>query len=372
MKRIVCVFLSACILLFCVGPQASAQQVSVSAGSYVLYCADNGKVLCGENQHTRAGMASTTKIMTALIALEYASTADEVVEFTEDMIAEGSSMYLKVGDKLHLSDLAAGMMTVSGNDAANAVALAIGGSMEGFAEIMNRRAKQLGMENTNFVTPSGLDAQEHYSTPYDMALLMAHAMSNDDFAQLTEKTSVSVEFVNPQGQKVTYTNHNKLLSMYSSCVGGKTGYTKSTGRCLVTCARQNGMTLVAVTFNDREDWQDHISLYEYGFGNFSPVDSAASDSTYTVSVLGSRRNTLTAKAQVTQRCIVEADKAQSVICQVYLPPVVYAPVKKGDTLGKVVYSLDGEIIQEIPLIAGESAAYMESAPLTRLWRRIFG
>ena len=142
--------------------------------------------------------ASTTKLMTSLITLEYADSADKVVTFTKDMTAEGSSMYLKVGEKVKLSDLAAGMMMASGNDAANAAAISIAGSAEKFSELMNNRAAVIGMKNTHFVNPSGLDDENHYSTAYDMALLMSYALENESFAKLTSQKSVTVEFSEPQ------------------------------------------------------------------------------------------------------------------------------------------------------------------------------
>lgn len=343
----------------------------MSAGAYVLYCADSGQVLLSHNENTPMGMASTTKIMTSLLALEYAASDDKEVEFTKEMIAEGSSMYLKVGDKVRLSDLAAGMMTVSGNDAANAVAFAVSGSMEEFAKLMNTRASQIGMKSTNFVTPSGLDAQNHYSTPYDMALLMSYAMENEAFSELTSKKSVTVDFIYPEGQKVTYNNHNRLLSMYEYCVGGKTGYTRATGRCLVTCAERDGVRLVAVTFNDRNDWNDHTALYEYGFERFTAVTSPEEESRYTVSVMGSEREKITAGVSMTKKSVVSREDADRVQCVVYLPPMVFAPVSKGDVIGKVVYTLDGETVLENDLTADMDAEYKETFSLLRLFQRIF-
>lgn len=172
-------------------------------------------------------MASTTKIMTTLITLEHAQANNKEVTFNKNMVAEGSSMYLKEGYKLRLSDLATGMMTVSGNDAANASAISISGSVEEFSKLMNDKAKQIGMSSTHFVTPSGLDDDNHYSTAVDMAHLMNYAMSNNDFAQLTAKKNVKVDYISPKDMSITYGNHNRLLSLYQYCNGGKTGFTKN-------------------------------------------------------------------------------------------------------------------------------------------------
>lgn len=182
--------------------------------------------------------ASTTKIMTSLITLEEAASCNSEVTFKQEMVAEGSSMYLKVGEKVRLSDLASGMMMASGNDAANAAAYTISGSPEKFSQRMNEKAKQIGMTNTNFVTPSGLDDDNHYSSAKDMALLMSYALENDDFANLTAKKSVTVEFLEPKSKKTAYANHNRLLSLYPYCTGGKTGYTTVAGRCLVSSAKK--------------------------------------------------------------------------------------------------------------------------------------
>ncbi len=350
--------------------RAEAEKPQISAGAYVLYCADSGRVLLSSNEHSKMGMASTTKIITSLLALEQASAVDREVTFTREMTAEGSSMYLKLGDVVRLSDLAAGMMTVSGNDAANAAAIAIGGTQEKFASLMNERAKQIGMKNTNFVTPSGLSHPEHYSTAYDMALLMAYAMENEDFADLTAKKNVTVDFVKPQTHSVTYTNHNRLLSLYEHCTGGKTGYTQSTGRCLVTSAELEGLRLIAVTLNDRNDWQDHISLYEYGFENFTAFVPRVLDA-YKVRVAGAEVQSVTAYTPFERVCALKRSDAEKVQTKVFLPGMVYAPVCKGDVLGRVVCTLEGKEILTLELIAKEDVPHKDSFWITRFFRGLF-
>ena len=372
MKQRLAFFLILPLLLACTAytAKAEAEKPQVSAGAYVLYCADSGGVLLSSNEHEKMGMASTTKIMTSLLCLEQASAADRKVTFTREMSAEGSSMYLKAGDVVRLSDLAAGMMTVSGNDAANAAAIAIGGTQEKFASLMNQRAKQIGMENTNFVTPSGLSHPDHYSTAYDMALLMDYVMENEDFAELTAKKSVTVDFVKPRTHRVTYNNHNRLLSMYEHCTGGKTGYTQSTGRCLVTSAEYEGLRLIAVTLNDRNDWQDHIALYEYGFENFTAFSPNVQE-IYRVSVAGSEFQSITAYAPFKKVCALKKSDAEKVQTKVFLPGMVYAPVCKGDVLGRVVCTLEGEEILTLELMAKEDAPHKYSFWLTRFFRGLF-
>lgn len=364
---IVVIFVLAVCSCLCVSAQESVQ---VSASSYVLYCPDNGQVLQGSDIHSKMGMASTTKIMTALLALEEAEVSDRVVEFTADMTAEGSSMYLKVGDKVRLSDLAAGMMTVSGNDAANAAAVAIGGSKEEFATLMNKRAAEIGMKNTNFVTPSGLSDPEHYSTAFDMALLMAEAMKNRAFAELTAQKSVTVDFIYPEGQQVTYYNHNRLLSSYEYCTGGKTGYTISTGRCLVTTAENDGLRLIAVTLNDRNDWADHTALYEKGFFTYKSVGDFEGIK-WNVQVAGASKESICVTADDKTKAVLTTEEAEKVRCRVYLPSMVFASVKQGDVLGYAVYTLDSKVVLKYNLVAQESADCVECNKFLRFIYQLF-
>ena len=294
-------------------------------------------------------MASTTKVMTALLTLEQAEKDNRVVKFSEDMIAEGSSMYLKVGEQVTLVDLAVGMLMQSGNDAANAAAIAIDGSLQAFADRMNIKASELGMKNTHFVTPSGLDDEEHYSTAYDMALLLSAAMENDAFREITRNTSMEVDFVYPENKRVTYQNHNKLLSFYEPCIGGKTGFTERAGRCLVSCAEKDGVRLVCVTLDDPDDWDDHIALFEEGFSRVKAVTLGAGES-FSVALVGAEDDAVTLICEP-QTAVLPSDA--QVERKVILPDFVYAPVKKGEILGEIRYSSDGREMLTIPLTADE-------------------
>ena len=354
MKKLFCLLLSYVILSLPVIP-VCAEEVDTSATAFVLYCADNGKVLLSEDEDTRSPMASTTKIMTTLLTLEAAADENRVVEFTEEMVAEGSSMYLRMGEKVRLYDLAVGMMMQSGNDAANAAAIGISGSIDAFAALMNEKARQIGMTNSHFVTPSGLDEEEHYSTAHDMALLMTYALKNDDFAYLTSQTSMEVHFVYPADRFVTYTNHNKLLRLYDDCIGGKTGYTDQSGRCLVSAAKREGMTLIAVTLDDPDDWDDHIALYEYGFENYTAV--TPTDEDHSIRVMGGTADDVKLYSNDTQPLVVPKKDGDSIKTQVFLPPFVYAPTEEGTVAGKVVYTINGSVIGESPLYYSESVAY---------------
>ena len=372
MKRFFSFLISALLLVFsCVCISAEEGIPEVGAKAYVLYCPDNEQVMLSGNMNTSMGMASTTKIMTALLGLEHAQRDNRVVEFTSNMTAEGSSMYLKVGDKVYLSDLVAGMMTVSGNDAANAVAVAVGGDIETFVELMNKRAEEIGMKNTRFVNPSGLPDENHYSSAYDMALLMSKALENEEFCNMTAKKNIQVDFVNPPSQRVTYTNHNKLLWKYKYCDGGKTGYTLSDGRCLVTCATKDNLRLIAVTLSDSRDWNDHTSLYEYGFAKYAAVLPFRAQRFYAVRVISSEKESVRVEPRAKNKLVVKKEDALKLSTEVYVTPIAFAPVYSGQTLGRIVCTFDGKAIYEEDLVSVQSAEYMESSGLLRFFRRLF-
>ena len=243
-------------LLLCIVPTV-AEAVEVSATAAVLLDADTGQVLYEKNGDERMLIASTTKIMTALVVLEQASL-DDTITVTQAHMAEGSSMYLKPGETVRVEELLYGLLLCSGNDAALALADHCGG-LERFVAEMNRKAAELGMTGTSFANPNGLDQKGHYSTARDMARLAACAVKNETLVRLCSTRSVTV------GGR-TMTNHNRLLRSIDGCIGLKTGYTRAAGRTLVSCVRRNGRTLITVTLQDGNDWADHAALYEFGFG----------------------------------------------------------------------------------------------------------
>lgn len=359
LKRISALIISFSVICsFCVVCKA-AQEVSVAAQSAALLCVDTGEFLFLKNSEQKLPMASTTKIMTALLTLESAADNDKVVTFKKEMIAEGSSMGLKFGYKLRLSDLATGMMTVSGNDSANAAAIAISGSLDKFAELMNKKAAALNLSNTSFVTPSGLDDENHYSTACDMAHLMEYAMQNEDFAALVRQKSAKVDFEYPEDLSVTYTNHNRLLSLYEYCTGGKTGYTKRAGRCLVTAAERDGKHLIAVTLNSGDDWNDHIKMYNYGFSCLETLHYDDTAYHTSVPVVGGVCDDVKVGAYSSFDCVVKREDKDKIEREVCLPQFVYSPINSGDTVGRIVYKLDGEVIASNDLIAEQSCDRFE-------------
>lgn len=357
MKKVVSVTL-ACVIMLCavyVPVYAEDDGVSTSARACVLYCVNSGGFLLEHNADERLPMASTTKIMTALLTLEDASCDNRVITFSEEMTAEGSSMYLNIGERLTLYDLAVGMLMQSGNDAANAAAISVAGSVDKFADMMNARARKLGMNDTHFVTPSGLDDDEHYSTAHDMALLMDAAMRNSDFADITRRTSMTVSFTEPADKTGTYPNHNKLLAMYDGCIGGKTGYTDSAGRCLVTCAERDGLRLIAVTLDDGDDWDDHTALYDWGFENYAVYTPDKTE--YTADVVGGTKDTVRVCAQDTGGFVIQRSDIDKVKSTVYLPAFLYAPLSPDTAVGEIVYILDDRRIGRMLLYPTDTVEY---------------
>lgn len=357
-------------------PVAQAAGPEVSAQSAVVLTADTGTVLFEKDGHTPRPVASTTKIMTALLALEAAQEqGDPLVDITQEMVAvEGSSMGLQAGDSISLTGLAAGMLLASGNDAANAAALYLDGSLESFAARMNQRAAALGMEDTHFVTPSGLDGEDaqglgHLSTAYDMALLARAALEDQAFRQLCSSPSLAVEFAEPV-KRVTYTNHNKLLAQYQGCVGVKTGFTKEAGRCLVSAAERDGALLIAVTLNAPNDWQDHTALLDYGFSQMEPYQLAGGDVRLTVPVVGSPVEAVSLRGSNGGEVTLPLGQGAQVERVVRVPKFLYAPVEAGEQVGEICWYLEGQLLGSAPLTAAGAAPLQEKAP--SLWERLFG
>lgn len=357
-------------------PVARAAGPEVSAQSAVVLTADTGTVLFEKDGHTPRPVASTTKIMTALLALEAAQEqGDPLVDITQEMVAvEGSSMGLQAGDSISLTGLAAGMLLASGNDAANAAALYLDASLESFAARMNQRAAALGMEDTHFVTPSGLDGEDaqglgHLSTAYDMALLARAALEDQAFRQLCSSPSLAVEFAEPV-KRVTYTNHNKLLAQYQGCVGVKTGFTKEAGRCLVSAAEQDGALLIAVTLNAPNDWEDHTALLDYGFSQVEPYQLAGGDVRLIVPVVGSPVEVMSLRGSNGGEVTLPLGQGAQVERVVRIPKFLYAPVEAGEQVGEICWYLEGQLLGSAPLTAAGAAPLQEKAP--SLWERLFG
>lgn len=344
MGRIVPFFLS--LLLVC--GTVPARAVSTSATSAILIEAESGRVLFAQNQHKKCPIASITKLMTALLVAEHTPDFGELVTVPyEATLAEGSSLYLKTGEKLPIEELLFGLMLHSGNDAAIALAVHLCGSTARFVAAMNARGRELGMKNTHFATPNGLVDTDNYSTAYDMSLLARACVDNELVAAVMGTKSVTF------GTR-TFVNHNKLLWRYEGCTGMKTGYTDLAGRTLVSCATRGGQTLIAVTLHDRNDWQDHTDLLDYGFANFARIQLARTGKLCRrAAVQGSLIPAVLVATEGDAFYPLKAD--DRITARWDLPTHITAPVTAGQRLGRLTYLLDGVPIAGINLVAATSA-----------------
>jgi D-alanyl-D-alanine carboxypeptidase. len=268
------ILLAGMVLLFFSSPGTGHAEpsISIQSSNAIVMDQQSGRIFYGKNIHEKRPIASITKIMTAILAIE-SGKLDEMVKVSEQAVrAEGSSIYLKPGEKIRLRDLVYGLMLRSGNDAALAIAEYVGGSVEGFVFLMNEKAKILGMENTRFANPHGLDGQgTHYSTAYDMAILTRYAMGNKTFREIAG-TKVH-RAPGPEGERIWYNKHRLVTGMYKYATGGKTGYTKRANRTLVTTAKKDGMELIAVTLDSltSKDWKEHIQMFDYVYSRYKYV-----------------------------------------------------------------------------------------------------
>ena len=349
-KKIVCFALIFALFVSAATIESRAE-IGVSALSCVLIDADTKEILFEKNAHKELAMASTTKIMTALLTLENENKNEQFTVDSKAIRVEGSSMGLIEGDSVCLKTLAIGMLMLSGNDAANAAAVKIAGDTASFCKLMNDRAKKIGMKNTVFETPSGLDSENHHSTAYDMALLGAEAIKNSEFVEICSKSKYTVTFgKTPQSR--TFYNHNRLVKEIDGCIGIKTGFTKKAGRCLVSAVKRFGRTLVCVTLKAPNDWQDHKSLYNYGFSLYEKTEidlSALQD----LKIVNSQKESVAVLPL--ERAELYIKKGEKIEIKRYTRPFEYAPVYSGDVVGSLCLKVGDVEVFKTSLLAGESA-----------------
>ncbi len=336
MKKTIFAWLLAALIFACIEPVAFAEDISAKAA--IVYEPLSGTVLYEKAADEPMLIASTTKIMTALVVIENCAMDEKVDVRCDHAAVEGSSMYLRPGEDYSVRDLLYGMMLASGNDAAAALAEHTAGSMEAFAELMNCKCRELGLENTHFVNSHGLDAEGQYSTARDLALITAKAMENECFREIFATVSCSVN-------GVRYYNHNKLLTSCPGCIGGKTGYTEKAGRILVSCVEREGMCLICVTISDPRDWDDHISLYEKCFAEFEYIPILGDGATLSHVSEG--------EAEVELSCVkagIVAEKSGEVSVRLHLPRFVFSPVRAGEKAGYAEIVRDGRSAEKIDII----------------------
>ncbi len=327
---------------------------AISARSAVVIDANSGRVLYEHNSDEKRGMASTTKIMTALCALEYGDMDKMVTISSTASAVEGSSMYLAKDEKISMRDLVYGLMLVSGNDAATAIAETVSGSVEKFAELMNKKAVEIGVCKTNFTNPHGLSDENHYTTAHDLATITAYAMQNPTFCEIVSTKKKSLD-PTEGGYARTLINHNKFLSMYEGCIGVKTGFTKATGRCLVSAAERNGLTLICVTLNAPDDWADHKALLNEAFDTYSPFKIKSANEILANPEVKS--GTVPSAELVPSKDIIipiKQGEENLINTKVEAFEDLSAPINSGDILGALIVKIDEEPCCEFPLTAKES------------------
>lgn len=360
------------IMLLSIPSAARAEDMpNVSAQSACMLDMSSGKMLYGKKEHEKRPMASTTKIMTAILAIE-SGKMDQLVTIPASATrVEGTKIYVKTGEKLYLRDLVEGLMLNSGNDAAEAIACFLSGNMNDFAKKMTQKAQQIGAADTQFKNAHGLSQEGHYTTAYDLALITRYALQNKEFARIASMASAQISTY-MDARTIYLKNHNKLLSLYDGAVGVKTGFTKEAGRCLVGAAKQNGVYVVTVTLKAPNDWQDHIAMFTYAFSHYE--SRMVFEKNYflkTAAVQNGEKPYVKLVSQ--QSAFVTAKKQEKVASYLKytVPSMVKAPVKKGEKIGYVDLYVDDLWQKRIPLLAKNSVSPIENKSFSHYFSLFF-
>ncbi len=354
-----------CLLLFIIIVNMFCYSASaISAQSAVLIDACSGRILYEHNASEKLPMASTTKIMTGLLACESGKLDESVKVSAFASGTEGSSLWLKPGEKMTLSDLTYGLMLKSGNDAAVAIAEHLAGNTDAFAVLMNEKAKKSGAMNTSFENPHGLDSEGHFTTAYDLSLIAREAMKNEEFAKIVATKTYSIPM---QGEKWdrALKNHNKLLWLYDGCTGVKTGFTKRCGRCLVSSAERNGQKLICVTLNAPDDWNDHSYLLDYGFNNYhaeTPVKKGVKVTDFTYDEKNNRCVSIVAENDFT----LSLKDGDIVTTSIKLSKIK-VPSEKGAYAGEIEVLCNGEKVGSVKLVTDKDIKKLSIFERIILW-----
>ncbi len=357
-KKIIIAFIVFSMLLSALAIFAGAIEAPAwrsSARASALYDPARGIFLSESSYNERLPMASTTKIMTALIAIESCDPDLVVTVPAEAVGIEGSSVYLKQGDRITVRDLIYSTMLASANDAAAALAIHIGGDIGGFAKMMNDRAYAMGLKDTHFDNPHGLDSDEHYTTAHDLAILAGEALKNEEFKKISSTYKHSF-FISDKPRTVV--NHNKLLKRVDGAVGVKTGYTRRCGRCLVGAAERDGVLLVSVTLDDPNDWADHEAMLCGGFAEYKRVDiSELAETEFELALLFPMGRTVSAHIPESERyATLHPSDLDDLTVHIDLPDVITGKVNIGDRLGELVLESNGRVLKKASIISKENAA----------------
>ncbi len=352
--------------LFWPAQTVAAEQVPLSSLSAVVLEAESGEVLYEKDPHTARPMASTTKLMTALVATGQLPLDTEITVSPSAVAVEGSALGLRAGDQITLSDLLTGLLLESGNDAANMTAEAVAGDLPAFAVLMNQQAAALGMKDSFFVTPSGLDAAGHAASAYDMALLGRAVLQVPFLKEVCAIKNTTVWFGAPK-REVYVRNHNRLLSLSADCIGMKTGYTKKSGRCLVSAAERDGVTIVVATLNGGDYWNDHKKLYDHAFSKLERVALPLPTLDF-LPVAGGDVKHIALTTQEAPSVTLHKGQGSAVVTTVELPAFLWAPVQVGDVVGHITYTLQDKELARLPITVDGTAAMR---PLATGWERFF-
>ena len=364
LKKVVSSFL-ALLLIFSITPRQRALGVSavpeISARSCIVLDIATGAVMYEKDADMLMGIASTTKILTALVVLENCDP-EEIIEINEEWTGiEGSSIYLKAGERHTVSTLLYGMMLHSGNDAAHALACHVAGGIQEFSEMMNARAKNLGCTQSNFENPHGLDGEKHLATARELAIITAAAMKIDAFTEIVSTKNITI------GGR-SFENHNKLLWNYEGILGVKTGYTMSAGRSLVSCAERDDRRIICVTLDDKDDWVDHANLYDWAFTAFEVLEIAKGEKIDAILPVVSG-----VKASVSLMTGEDISIKLPFNCDYTLtveaPKFVYAVVVRGGIAGQLIVRAGDKVVACVPLMFTETIRQSETEKLTT-WEQI--
>lgn len=349
MKRAIAVVLGLAIVCLPLTKPAvaeTASQPDITANAAVLMEVETGQILYAKNENEKLPMASTTKVMTALLAIENGDLNEIIVVPKEGSGVEGSSMYLEVGEHISLENLLYGLMMWSGNDAAVTIALHIGGSIENFAQMMNQKAKEIGATNTNFVNPNGLPDDNHYTTASDLAKIAVYAMKNETFRSIVSTEKKVMAWEGHEWDR-SLNNKNKMLYQYEGANGVKTGYTKAAGRCLVSAANRDDIQLVAVVLNCQDMYVQSGNLLDYGFEVLEKVSVVkAGDKLGEIPVMnGIEANLLEITAQNDIVYPIQEQDKGNLRTNVVLEEKLTAPIQKGQAVGNLEVYLNDQLLQ---------------------------
>ncbi len=335
------------LLLFIVIGTSHAYAMADSAFSACVINQATGEVIWHKNGYEKHPMASTTKIMTAIIALENCSIYDVVKISKKAQNTEGSSMYIREGEEYIMHDILYGLMLNSGNDAAIAIAEHIAKTPEAFADMMNKKAYELGARNTQFMNPNGLDDDGHYTTAYDLAIIARYALKNEAFKEIVSTKYREVRAQNGH-RLIPLVNHNKLLSRYNGCTGIKTGYTKKTGRCLVSSAQRDGMEFVAVTLGDKNDWESHTQMLDYCFDTHRPVYAVKAGSCARIAKIHDDEYKLLYKDSL---CIPLNNDSSKILVENHINPDLTNGINAGEKVGYARITQNDIVIDTVDIIS---------------------